>query len=262
MVMKMSALILALFLGPAVLFAHDPDNELHFSHPLITESPSPDTKVRFDYFYQSFRDGVPASEHTPRVEFEYAFRPWISIETNVPYTFLRVEDQSQTSHTGNIEVAVKFANLAIKERQLLFVYGLNLELPSGSDAKGIGSDHIFDVEPYFGFGIKRQKAEIVAFSSIGIPANTDTADGEHTRLSYELAFLVKPTATVEPMVELDGETLLAGADQGLTMINLSPGIKFRPFHSEHWQIGAGIGFPLTKEREFHRRVVVSAFYHF
>jgi hypothetical protein len=63
-------------------------------------------------------------------------------------------------------------------------------------------------------------------------------------------------------MELDGETLLAGPDQGQTMINLSPGIKFRPFHSEHWQIGAGIGFPLTSDREFHRRVLVSAFYHF
>jgi hypothetical protein len=260
--MKIFALILALFVTPAVLFAHNPDTELHFSHPLITESPSPDTKVRFDYFYQSFRDAVPAGEHTPRVEFEYAFRPWISIETNVPYTFLRVEGQPQTSHVGNIEVAVKIANLAIKERQLLFVYGLNLELPSGSDAKEIGSGHVFEVEPYFGFGIKREKAEIVAFSSIGIPANTNTTDEDHTRLGYELAFLFKPTATVEPLMELDGETLLAGPDQGQTMINLSPGIKFRPFHSEHWQIGAGIGFPLTSDREFHRRVLVSAFYHF
>jgi hypothetical protein len=258
----MSALILALFITPADLFAHDPDSELHFSHPLITESPSPDTKVRFDYFYQSLRDGVPAGEHTPRIEFEYAFRPWISIESNVPYTFLRVEGQPQTSHTGNIEVAVKIANLAVKERQLLFVYGLNLELPSGSDAKEIGSGHVFEVEPYFGFGVKREKAEIVAFSSIGIPANTNTTDEAHTRLSYELAFLFKPTAIVEPLMELDGETLLAGPDQEQTMINLSPGIKFRPFHSEHWQIGAGIGLPLTNNREFHRRVVVSAFYHF
>jgi hypothetical protein len=147
MFLRMSALVLALFITPVVLFAHDPDSELHFSHPLITESPSPDTKVRFDYFYQSFRDGVPAGEHTPRVEFEYAFRPWISVETNVPYTFLRVEGQSQTSHTDNIEVALKVANLAIKERKLLFVYGLDLELPSGSDAKEIGSGHIFEVEP-------------------------------------------------------------------------------------------------------------------
>jgi len=262
MALRTSAIIFALLVSPAALFAHDPDSELHFSHPLLTESPSPDSKVRFDYFYQSFRDGTPASEHTPRVEFEYAFRPWISVETNVPYTFLRVEGQTQTSHTDNIEVAVKIANLAIREKHVLFVYGLNLELPSGSDAKEIGSGHIFQLEPYFGFGMKREKVEIVGSSSIGIPANKNSTDEEDTHLGYEISFLFKPTTTVEPLIELDGETLLAGPDQGQTAVNLSPGIKFRPFHSEHWQIGTGIGFSLTNGREFHRRVVVSAFYHF
>jgi hypothetical protein len=258
----MSALILALGITPTVLFAHDPDSELHFSHPLIAESPSPDTKVRFDYFYRSFRDGIQAGEHTPRVEFEYAFRPWISIETNVPYTFRRVEGQPQTSHTDNIEVALKVANIALKEKRVLFVYGLSLELPSGSDTKEIGSDHIFEIKPYFGFGVKREKVEVVGSSSVGIPTNKDTADEDDTRLDYELSFLFKPATTVEAVIELDGETLLAGPDRGQTTINFSPGIKFRPFHSEHWQIGAGIGFPLTNDREFFRRVVVSAFYHF
>jgi hypothetical protein len=82
------------------------------------------------------------------------------------------------------------------------------------------------------------------------------------RLGYELSFLFKPTDSLQPVIELDGETLLAGSQSGQTMINLSPGIKFRPFRSEHWQVGTGIGFPLTDDREFHRRVVVSAFYHF
>jgi hypothetical protein len=260
--LRTSAIVFALLVSPTVLFAHDPDTELHFSHPLITESPSPDSKVRFDYFYQSFREGIHSDEHTPRVEFEYAFRSWISVEMNVPYTFLRVEGQAQSSHTDNIELAVKIANLSLKEKRILFVYGLSVELPSGTDSEEIGTDHIFEIEPYFGFGVKREKVEVVAFSSVGAPVNRTLVDEDVSRLGYELSFLFKPTDSLQPLIELDGETLLAGAQSGQTVINLSPGIKVRPFHDEHWQIGAGIGFPLIDDREFHRRVVVSAFYHF
>ena len=72
----------------------------------------------------------------------------------------------------------------------------------------------------------------------------------------------KPTPSVQPLIEIDGETALTGLERGGTVLNLSPGIKFRPFNSEHWQIGAGIGFPITNRKEFDMRVVVSAFYHF
>src|ERR1051325_4061097 len=107
-----------IFLGPATAYSqshHHEEEELHFSHPLIVESPSPDTKIRFDYFYRRFRDGLRASEHTPRVEFEYAFRPTFSIEANVPYTFRNVEGEPRVSHSDSIEVALKFANFHLKE---------------------------------------------------------------------------------------------------------------------------------------------------
>src|SRR2546430_2389509 len=92
--MKIVWVLSAACLLQATAFAqHHHEEELHFSHPLIVESPSPDTKVRFDYFYRRFRTGERAGEHTPRVEFEYAFRPTFSIETNVPYTFRNVEGE-------------------------------------------------------------------------------------------------------------------------------------------------------------------------
>jgi hypothetical protein len=73
---------------------------------------------------------------------------------------------------------------------------------------------------------------------------------------------LKPTPAVMPLIELDGETLLTGTDRGRTVINLSPGIKFRPKNSDHWQMGAGIGFPVTDALEFKTRMVASVFYHF
>ncbi len=49
--MRAPARILSI-LAPALFLITPPiaaASDLHFSHPLISESPSPDTKVRFDY---------------------------------------------------------------------------------------------------------------------------------------------------------------------------------------------------------------------
>ena len=74
----LSMLFMTAILAATIQAQHHHDEELHFSHPLITESPSPDTKVRFDYFYRRFR-ADKTSEHSPRIEFEYAFRPTFSV---------------------------------------------------------------------------------------------------------------------------------------------------------------------------------------
>lgn len=241
---------------------HHHEEELHFSHPLIAESPSPDTKIRFDYFYRRFRNGEREGEHTPRVEFEYAFRPTFSVETNVPYTFRNVEGEARVSHFDNIEIALKIANFHLREHHVLLAYGVSFELPAGSDTRGIGSSHIFEAEPYFGVGVKRKKVEVVGFSSVSVPTNKKPTDDEATTLGYEVSFLFKPRPAIQPLIELDGQTQLAGARSGRTVVNVSPGIKFRPFGSEHWQVGAGIGFPITNTHEFRARFVASAFYHF
>ena len=255
-------LFLLVTLAAAVQAQHHHEEELHFSHPLIVESPSPDTKVRFDYFYRRFKTGQRAIENTARVEFEYAFRPTFSVEINLPYTFRHAEGDPGVNHADSMDMALKFANPVFKEHHILLVYGVEFGLPTGSDSKGIGSSHIIDVAPYFGAGFKKDKVEVVAFSSIGFPANKKLGDEDATTLGYQLSFLFKPTPSLQPVIELDGQTALNGLERGNTVVNLSPGIKFRPLHSEHWQIGAGVGFPITGRKDFNTRFVASAFYHF
>ena len=259
---KVFFLVLTGILATTVQAQHHHDEELHFSHPLIAESPSPDTKVRFDYFYRRFRSGERATEHTSRVEFEYAFRQSFSVEVNVPYTFRQVEGEPGTSHADSMDVALKFANFALKEHHVLLDYGVEFGLPTGSDSKGIGSSHIVEVAPYFGAGLKKEKVEVIGFSTVSVPTNKRTGDEDATTLGYQLSFLFKPTPSIQPLIELDGQTGLNGLERGNTVVNLSPGIKFRPLHSEHWQLGAGVGFPITNRHDFSSRLVVSAFYHF
>lgn len=257
----LSVLLLTVVLITTIQAQHHHDEELHFSHPLIAESPSPDTKIRFDYFYRRFRSDR-TSEHSARVEFEYAFRPSFSVEVNLPYTFLRTEGQPTISHTDSMDVAVKLTSSVFKEHHVLLVYGVEVGLPTGTDSKGIGSSHLVEVAPYFGAGLKREKVEVVAFTSVSVPTNKRVGDEDATALGYQLSFLFKPNLTVQPVIELDGQTGLSGLERGNTVVNLSPGIKFRPLHSEHWQLGAGVGFPVTNRHDFSIRAVMSAFYHF
>jgi hypothetical protein len=110
--------------------SHD-DNRLHFSHPLITESPSPDTKARLDYVFADEPDD--AKRHTFRFEGEYALAPWLSLEVDVPYTLLDVEGEPNRNHLDTVEGGLKYANFGLADYGLLLGGGLELGLPTGDD---------------------------------------------------------------------------------------------------------------------------------
>lgn len=261
-------ILLVSSLCTSVVHAQDDDHDehrhthLHFSHPLITESPSPDTKIRFDYFYQRFNsEDIRAANHTARIEFEYAFRPSFSIEVNAPYTVHRESMPGESQrHIGDTEIALKIANFHFEEKGLLLGYGVEFGLPTGSDRKGIGSSHVLEVTPYVDMGYQRDKLQVVAFTSLVVPTNQHRGEDEAKALGYNLSFLYQLPHYLEPLIELDGETALSGGEG--TAFNLTPGFKFRPIKQKEFSIGLGMSFPLTHRREFQNRVIVSAFYHF
>ena len=105
---------------------------LHFSHPLISESPSPDTKIRLDYSFLDVDGEVEDEElgeegegpqkfkeSTINIELEYAFTRNISIEADIPYTFLNVSGGSNENHFNNIEVGLKLASFILEEYGIL-----------------------------------------------------------------------------------------------------------------------------------------------
>ena len=97
---------------------------LHFSHPLITESVSPDTKIRIDYTFVNLADD--ATKNAFLFEGEYAFHRSFSIEAGVPFETLDPGVGSSMSNFGNAELAFKFANFAFEDRGLLLGYGIEL----------------------------------------------------------------------------------------------------------------------------------------
>jgi len=252
----------------------DSDEGLHFSHPLISESPSPDTKIRLDYFFLDVGGEVEDEElgeegegpsrfkeSTIRLELEYAFTRNISVEANIPYTFLDVDDGSNENNLNNIEVGVKLASFVLEEYGILLGGGIEFGLPTGSDRKGIGSDNIIEIEPFVDFGYKVHGFELVGFLSLGFPVNQNGDQDEGDELGYNLSMLYPLGNVAEILLEFDGETVLNSEEDGESVLNIDPGIKISPFNNKDIDFGFGAGFPLTNDEEFEYRLIASVFYH-
>jgi len=254
------------------LFAHEGESHtkkgLHFSHPLISESPSPDTKIRLDYFFMDIEvegaeeEGGGFKEHTIRLEAEYAFSRNISIEIDAPYTFINPDEGTGVDHFNNIEVGLKLATYIFEQYGLLLGGGIEFGIPTGDDQKGIGSDHILEIEPFLSMGYKYQNFEIVSFVSLGFPVNQDDGEDESDEFGYNVSLLYHLTNGIEALLEIDGEVALNGEEDGESILNIDPGIKILPFNNKDIHIGFGAGFPLTEDEAFEYRLIGSLIYHF
>lgn len=106
--------------------AHGGHHEgLHFAHPLIAESVSPDTKVRIDHRFFEFPDGD--NENSGVLEAEYAVTRSFSVEAGIPYSYTATE-------AGNAEILLKFANYAFEEAGVLLGYGIEFGFPTNGTA--------------------------------------------------------------------------------------------------------------------------------
>lgn len=135
-----AALAVAALSAPAGLAAQeghgDHDHEhggdghhagLHFTHPMIAESVTPDRKIRMDHQFFEFSDGD--QEHSGVLEAEFAVTRGFSVEAGIPFTYT-------DSEFGNAEVLFKFANFAFEEAGILLGYGVELGFPTAGAAEG------------------------------------------------------------------------------------------------------------------------------
>lgn len=256
---------------------------LHFTHPLITESPSPDTKLRFDYRYMDLLE-ENHEENAVIGTAEYAFHRTFSIEVSAPYSF---DDEI----FGATEVAFKFANFAFEEEGLLLGYGLGIGLPTaggspeeeGEESGGTrlpvatsrtgpprfsgggGSVHASmgedatELEPFFNLGFKRGPVELVGFGTFGF--STEDA-GEGTTISYNLSSLFHVHDRLDLLLEFDGSGGVNGEAVGQDVANASPGIRIRLLEDRPLVLGVAGSVPLTDQESFDSRILTSLFYHF
>jgi hypothetical protein len=262
-----SILIAALFLTPLTAVQaqeHDDDHDhdhLHFSHPLVTESPSPDTKLRFDYIGFRTSDATGIHENIFRLEGEYSFTHSVSLAVVAPFTSRTAPATERASGLGNIELSVKAASLAFGEHGLLLGGGLSAALPTGSDAKGIGSSHIVELEPFLDAGYKRDGLELVGFANLSSTFRRRPGEERERTLTFDFSALYPIHPRIEGLVEVTTARPLVGSESGIQQTFVAPGLKVYPFTNRKFMFGASleIGTGVVDET---RALLISGFYHF
>jgi hypothetical protein len=237
---------------------------LELYHPLVGNTPLPENYARFTYDYQNEprHDHEPgADRHRLFVNLEYAPIRSFSLEAQVPYTFLNPDEGGSTSHLDTVELIGKYASFAFADRGLLFGGGLALDLPTGDEDKGIGSSHVWVIEPFLDFGWKLNRFELVGFANFGFPINEGSGDEADLELGWTLSFTYLITDRFHYLLEFEGEHDFGGEHDGFDVVNISPGIKYQVLKKK-LSLGASVRLPLTEDKEFYVSPRFSVFYHF
>lgn len=235
---------------------------LHFTHPIITEAPTPDTKLRGNYEFERHDIATGEEEaHRGEAVLEYALDPGFSLEAKVPYTFRDPANGSSVDDLGNVKVTAKLATYRFADQGAVLGGGLELGLPTGDDTKGIGSNNELEVAPFVDAGLKQGPFELTSFLFLKIPTNQEAGEEDPVdlKLAYQGSLLYHLNSRWALLAEVDGETIASG-DEDETVVNLSPGIKYRA--TDRLQFGVSAGFPVSDDEEFDVRVKASVFYHF
>ena len=243
---------------------HDDDHDhdhLHFSHPVVTESPSPDTKLRFDYLGTRTSGLGGIHESIFRVEGEYGFNDNLSLAIVTPFVSRTAPQSERESGLGDIELSLKAASLAFGEQGLLIGGGLSAKLPTGSDTKGIGSSHLVKLEPFLDAGYKLERVELVGFATLSSTFNRRIGEAAERELAFDFSALTRVSSRIEGMIELTTARALVGTESGTQRTFLAPGLKIYPFPSRKVMLGASAEFGVGAVKTT-RALLVSAFYHF
>ena len=239
---------------------HDHDH-LHFSHPIVTESPSPDTKLRLDYIGTRTSDSTGVRENIFRLEGEYSFNQSVSFAIVTPFVSRTAPAAERASGFGNIELSLKAASLAFSDHGLLLGGGLSAALPTGSDAKGIGSSHVVELEPFLDAGYKRDALELVGLAALSSTYRRRASDKAERNLTFNLSALYRIHSRVEGLIEVTTSRALIGPESGLPQTFIAPGIKVYPFTNRKFMFGASVELGTGGVRDTHA-LLLSGFYHF
>jgi hypothetical protein len=238
-------------LNPLLVFASEKDpygSGLNFVTPLVTEPAKLETEIRFNS--ENRLDGDEGDIYITELELEYALSDRWGIEA-VPKYIIKSRGNNRDGW-GDLEVETKYVFYRSEEKRFLASCGLEVELPTGSTHKGLGSGHV-SMAPFiygaWGFSRFSLQGNIIPEFTLGEP------DKE---LKYNLAFTSSFREVIHPMFEINGETVLAGSGKGEDIINGTPGILFGPFETKTFKdilFGIGIQIPITEREEFDENIL-------
>jgi hypothetical protein len=218
------------------------------THPIVTESPLPETHVRVDY---SFADAGSEREHGFVAAVEYAFMPSVSLEAVLPYVVLDAADADTVGRVADAAVAVKWATYGFINHRVLPAVGVEVILPTGNE-----------VEPFVRIGYWAGPFEFIGSFAVGIPINQtdDEDDEEDFAIAYNLSTVYHVARDVQALLELHGESVFGDADESEFFV--SPGVTFQPFNHKAITFGVGATVPMTDSESFDYAINVMTIVHF
>jgi hypothetical protein len=249
--------------GQNLDIADDQNNSvghLEFTHPLITESISPDTKIRLTFFNNKLVQNAVSQIFD--FEVEYSPVENFSIHLDLPYTFLHPEVSSMVTNLDETELTLKFSDLAFADRKVLLGYGISFGLPTGNQLKGIGSSHIWDICPFISAGKKWQKWEWTTYFMFTIPSNQYLNENLQSILEFRMTAIYHFNNRWGGLMEAGNEQPLSHFSSKENNNDLTEGIIYRPDPEKPWIISVGVRHPLFRNDEIKFQGVASLFYHF
>jgi hypothetical protein len=213
--------------------------------------------------YIGFRTNEPSGirENIFRLEGEYAFTHSVSLAVVTPFISRTAPPGERASGLGNIELSLKAASLAFGEHGLLLGGGLSAALPTGSDAKGIGSSHLVELEPFLDAGYKRDALELVGFATLSSTFRRRPGEEAERNLTFDFSTLYKIGSRLEGLIEVTTSRALIGSESGIQQTFVAPGFKVYPFTNRKFMFGASFEIGTGVVHDAHA-LLLSGFYHF
>ena len=241
---------------------HGHTKPLHLTHPLVTESPLPENEARIAFSYAALPEDE-GDEFTLTASVEFAPWDWFSIEVSLPLTHLDPTGAPSQTHLGNAAIGLKFATFALEDLGLLLAAGVEVGLPTGDEERGIGNDHVIELEPWLGVGLKRGRFEWIARIGAGFPLNTNGDPEADAELHWSTSILFHVIDdTIAVLVELDGLHVFGGEEDGYDGIAVTPCVRFAPFHTPDFTFGIGVRLPVGNDRDADVQVIFTVYIHY
>lgn len=243
---------------------HGHPHGLHFAHPNLLESPTPDRMLRLDYAHVR-EGGDEARSHADDLGLtvEYAFERWMGLELVLPYRYSDPDRGPAVASLDDLELGLKFASFAFEDRGIVWGGGVELVMPTGDDDKGIGSSRVWHAEPFANLGFRAGRFELVALGKLGVQINREANEPRELEAEYGVSLLYHVHPKVAGLLEFTGETALAGDERGHTMLLLAPGVKLRPGGAgSAFEIGLHATLPASSRRDRSWGAGLSLFWHF
>lgn len=225
---------------------HVTDASLHFTHPLLVDSPSPDDKAHLSY---SFERGGHADAHLLHAHAEYRLHPQVSLGLGIPLSY--TDDHDAEVEAGNLHAVVKVANLAFADYGVLLTTHLTITAPTGDAHGHHGGDH-WVVTPRFGGGWRNEHWEVIAFVGANLPIH----HGHNSALAEcSLMRHLDPHWSVQVEFQFERSLMHAGEQSGrITLGGL--------YHTHGGvSLGAGVQLPVSDDHP-DWSLITSAMMHF